>query len=175
MLVLAVGTTAAGFASKARRARESLFPASMSTRTKEAFATRRMSCESVRDGMSWLTLYLPTLAAESIMTRCTRIARAIKDDARHQHTANNATANPATGAGGVGEDLRERRTLAQLRIDVAAQLLMGQDLPATSHTNPTASHFECGCFHIERPGENFVRVVVTTAPVRVPVGRVLVG
>jgi hypothetical protein len=147
LLVLAAGTTAAGFASKARRARESLFPASISARTKKAFAQRRMSCESVRDGMSWMTFYLPTVAAEPIMTRCTRIARAIKDDARRQHRAANharrneagqcATREAGAGQAGAGEDLLEHRTLAQLRVDVAAQLLMGQDLPANSYTNPT--------------------------------------
>jgi hypothetical protein len=134
LLVLAVGTTAAGFASKARRAREALFPASISARTKKAFAQRRMSCESVRDGMSWMTFYLPTVAAEPIMTRCTRIARAIKDDARRQHRAANHAHRGQDGAGG---DLLEHRTLAQLRVDVAAQLLMGQDLPTNSYTNPT--------------------------------------
>ncbi|WP_157884131.1 HNH endonuclease signature motif containing protein [Arthrobacter alpinus] len=147
LLVLAVGTTAAGFASKARRARESLFPASMSIRTKKAFAQRRMSCESGRDGMSWMTFYLPTVAAESILARCTRSARAIKGDARRQHrAANHARRNEAgqctTGVVGTREDLLEHRTLGQLCVDVAAQLLMGQDLPANTYTNPTSTDHE---------------------------------
>ncbi|WP_425861589.1 HNH endonuclease [Arthrobacter sp. TWP1-1] len=136
LLVLAVGSTAAGFASKARRARESLFPGSISVRVKKAFAQRRLSCESGRDGMSWMTFYLPTVAAEPIMTRCTRIARAIKDDARREHRAAN---HAHRGGEGAGEDLLEHRTLAQLRVDVAAQLLMGQDLPTNSYTNPTTT------------------------------------
>ncbi|WP_425864239.1 HNH endonuclease [Arthrobacter sp. TWP1-1] len=136
LLVLAVGSTAAGFASKARRARESLFPGSISARTKKAFAQRRLSCESGRDGMSWMTFYLPTVAAEPIMTRCTRIARAIKDDARREHRAAN---HAHRGQDGAGEDLLEHRTLAQLRVDIAAQLLMGQDLPSNSYTNPTST------------------------------------
>ncbi|WP_425863194.1 HNH endonuclease [Arthrobacter sp. TWP1-1] len=149
LLVLAVGSTAAGFASKARRARESLFPGSISVRVKKAFAQRRLSCESGRDGMSWMTFYLPTVAAEPIMTRCTRIARAIKDDARREHRAANyarrneagqcATGQGGAGEGGSREDLLEHRTLAQLRVDIAAQLLMGQDLPSNSYTNPTTN------------------------------------
>ncbi|WP_425860198.1 HNH endonuclease [Arthrobacter sp. TWP1-1] len=137
LLVLAVGSTAAGFASKARRARESLFPGSISVRVKKAFAQRRLSCESGRDGMSWMTFYLPTVAAEPIMTRCTRIARAIKDDARREHRAAN---HAHRGEEGAGEDLLEHRTLAQLRVDIAAQLLMGQDLPSNSYTNPTTTN-----------------------------------
>src|SRR6185437_2456158 len=103
LLHLAVGTTAGVFAAKACRARESLFPASLGTRTAEAFRSRRIGVEPGRDGMSWLTLHLPTLAANAIMVHCTRAARAVK--------ANAAEAQRAADATGTGEDVREYRTL----------------------------------------------------------------
>ncbi|WP_343318316.1 DUF222 domain-containing protein [Arthrobacter sp. TMP15] len=148
LLVLAPGATASMFASKARRARESTFPDTLTTATKEAFTRRKMFCEEGRDGMSWLSLHLPTLAAAGIMTHCTRTARAIKN-----HTNTHPTphpnpgpdpsfgngADPSSGHGsgsgnGVGGDRGEYRTLDQLRVDVAALLLMGQELPANNYT-----------------------------------------
>ncbi|MFQ4148720.1 HNH endonuclease signature motif containing protein [Arthrobacter sp. LAPM80] len=130
LLRLAVRTTASAFSGKARRARESMFPASISTRTRQAFAKRKMVHEPGRDNMSWLTLHLPSLAAESIMTRCTRIARAVKEDARNQQL--NTTADG--GGGATADGGGEFRTLAQLRVDIAAILLMGLDLPVNSYS-----------------------------------------
>ncbi|MDJ0317668.1 HNH endonuclease signature motif containing protein [Arthrobacter antibioticus] len=132
LLVLAPGATASVFASKARRARESTFPDTLTTATKEAFTRRKMFCEEGRDGMSWLSLHLPTLAAAGIMTHCTRTARAIKN---HTNTHPTPRPNPGPGFGnGVGGDRGEYRTLDQLRVDVAALLLMGQELPANNYT-----------------------------------------
>lgn len=120
LLGLALGTTAASFAGKARRARERMFPASIAAKVKQAFRKRSMSCEPDRDGMSWLSLYLPTLAAEGIYTRCTRMGRAVKAAAgRAQRVAE---------AAGTGEDCLDYRTLAQLRADIAAALLLGQQV-----------------------------------------------
>ena len=62
LLLLAVGTTAARFAGKARRERENMFPESVETRTKQAFASRRLSMDPGKDGMSWVVLHIPTLA-----------------------------------------------------------------------------------------------------------------
>ena len=124
LLLLAVGTTAGCFASKARRARESMFPGTIVTRTKQAFAARKMVSEPGKDNMSWMTFYLPTVTANAIMTRCTRIARAVKEDARQQQEASDHS--------GGGEDCREYRTLAQLRVDIAAIQLLGQELPTTT-------------------------------------------
>ncbi|MFC8302444.1 hypothetical protein ACFUCV_02020 [Specibacter sp. NPDC057265] len=122
LLRLAEGTTASRFAGKARRARESLFPQSLDARTREAFRSRRISNEPGRDGMNWLTLHLPTIAANAIMVHCTRTARAIKVQAvERQRDAD---------AHGTGVDCREYRTLDQLRVDVASILLMGQQTSA---------------------------------------------
>ncbi|MGP9504408.1 hypothetical protein ACT3TS_19660, partial [Specibacter sp. AOP5-B1-6] len=85
-----------------------------------------------KDGMSWVVLHIPTLAAEAIMVRCHRVASAIKNDA--------AARQRAADAAGTREDCREYRTREQIRADVAAILLMGQELPANSYTNPTTNH-----------------------------------
>ncbi|WP_449372462.1 hypothetical protein [Arthrobacter psychrolactophilus] len=141
LLALAVGTTAAGFTSRARRAREALFPESLSARVKEAFFKRRVVSEPASDGMSWMTFYLPSLTVESIMTRCTRIARVIKKDSRDRAALMaDSIQTPEQlvgdqGNAGAAEGI-EHRTLSQLRADVAAMLLMGDDLPANSYCNP---------------------------------------
>ncbi|PYI38554.1 hypothetical protein CVS30_09480 [Arthrobacter psychrolactophilus] len=140
LLALAVGTTAAGFTSRARRARESLFPDSLSARVKEAFLKRRVGSEPGLDGMSWMTFYLPSLAVESIMTRCTRIARAIMKDSRDKAVlmadSIQAPDRHADGQGNTGAaEGVEHRTLSQLKADVGAMLLMGQDIPANSYSN----------------------------------------
>lgn len=124
LLRLAEGTTASRFAGKVRRARESLFPQSLDARMREAFRSRRITNDPGRDGMNWLTLHLPTIAANAIMVHCTRTARAIKADALQRQREADAL--------GTGEDCREYRTLDQLRADIAAILLMGQQLPADS-------------------------------------------
>ncbi|POH58760.1 DUF222 domain-containing protein, partial [Arthrobacter glacialis] len=132
LLVLAPGTTASGFAAKARRARESTHPSTLTTRTKQAYEKRAMTLEPGKDGMSWLTLHLPAVAAEGVWVNCTRTARAIK------HQARRAAALTGQGAG-VGSG--EYRTLTQLRIDVAAALLLNQH---PLGENPTRSGTDTG-------------------------------
>ena len=125
LLGLAPGTTAAAFGNKARRARETTYPQTLKTRTRQAFTRRAMTLEAGKDGMSWMTFHLPSIAAEGIWVNCTRIAREIKNLAREQQKTNSGQ---STGTG-------EFRTLTQLRIDVAAALLLNQQpLPATSGT-----------------------------------------
>ncbi|WP_157884086.1 hypothetical protein [Arthrobacter alpinus] len=68
-----------------------------------------------------MTFHLPTVAEDSIMTRSTRIARAVKNGARHAQQA------------------QEHRTLAQLRVDMAALVLKGQDLLVNSYTRSAAT------------------------------------
>lgn len=129
LLLLAVNTTPGRFASKARRARELLFPESCEVRTKQAFRGRSLSVDPGKDGMSWVTLHVPTIAANAIMVHCTRAARAIKAAAAEAHRA--------AAAAGTGEDCREPRTMDQLRADIAAILLMGQELPSTANYAPS--------------------------------------
>lgn len=145
LLELAPGTSATGFASKARRIREGTHPESLITRTKEAISKREMTIEPSKDGMSWLTLHLPAPAAEGIWVHCTRAAR------RFQHQPGNSEQN---------------RTLTQLRLDVATALLLGQHglphpgthltpvgmaNPARPTVGPAASHPDsCGASSRDR-------------------------
>lgn len=128
LLRLAPGTSATSFAPKARRAREATHPETISTRTKAAHAQRAMTLGPGKDGMSWLSLHLPSVAAEGIWVKCTRTARAIKNQPR-------VGDNPDGQNGQKG--LNENRTLTQLRVDVAAALLLGQQtLPGFTAENP---------------------------------------
>ncbi len=131
LLVLSENTTANSFAGKARRAREKMHPETIKTRTKDAFTKRNLNCDAGKDGMSWLNLYLPTISASAIYTRCTRLARALKAEA--------AQAQREADKAGTGEDCLEHRTLNQLRADIAAILLMGQELPVTG-VHPDAAN-----------------------------------
>ncbi|UIK89319.1 hypothetical protein [Arthrobacter polaris] len=119
--------------------RESTHPETITTRTKQAYSKRAMTLESGKDGMSWLTLHLPSLAAEGIWVNCTRTARAIKNQARLNHPPQNSTTGARPGAAGGGHDGSgggECRTLTQLRIDVAAALLLNQH-PLTAEVRKT--------------------------------------
>ncbi len=151
LLVLAENTTGPCFTRKARRAREKMHPETMTTRTKEAFRNRNIDCEPGKDGMSWLTLYLPTVSASAIYTRCTRLARAVKAEANRTQQAADAS--------GSGQDCRETRTLSQLRVDIAAILLLGQDLPAAASAggaSATASETKPGAGTSFKAGGNSV-------------------
>lgn len=141
-MLLAVDTTPGRFASKARRARGSLFPDSCDARTKQAFRGRSLSVDPGKDGMSWVTLHVPTIAAKAIFVHYTRSARAIKAAA--------SEAQRAATAAGTGKDCREPQTMDQMRADIAAILLMGQELPSTANYAPpqtssrTSSSNGCG-------------------------------
>ncbi len=132
LLKIVAGTTVAAFKGKARRARERMCPESLDTRTKEAWARRNVSCETGPDGMSWLTLHLPTLSATAIYTYLTRLARAVKYDAATSDRLNK-NRHPGTT-----EDLRDHRTLDQRRADIATLLLLHQDPtnPGNDDTSP---------------------------------------
>lgn len=125
LLRLAPGTTANSFAPKARRAREATHPETICTRTKAAQAQRAMTLGPGKDGMSWLTLHVPSIAAEGIWVKCTRTARTIKNRPKN---------------GGDPDAPIENRTLTQLRVDVAAALLLGQQpLPGFTSDGATSS------------------------------------
>lgn len=113
----ASGTTAHTFASKAWQIRESAHPNRLSTRNRQAITKREMSLTPSRDGMSWLTLHLPAATAQGIWIHCTRAAR------RQQHQPH------------------ENRTLAQLRIDTAAAMLLGQ-IPLCDYVTPNQRPIE---------------------------------
>ncbi|CAN5321161.1 HNH endonuclease signature motif containing protein [soil metagenome] len=91
----------ARFAAKARALREMLHPTPLAERHELAVAQRRVTVEQDRDGMGWISAYLPS---EKIA-----MANARVDAAAFEHFRN----------------ADETRTMNQLRADVFADLLLG--------------------------------------------------
>ncbi|WP_285248690.1 HNH endonuclease signature motif containing protein [Pseudarthrobacter sp. efr-133-R2A-89] len=88
------------FRAKVRAWRERYHPETLEKRHAKGVADRRMDYAPDRDGMAWLSFYLPGDTACAIWNRSTATARGLQ--------------NPD-----------EPRTLTQLRADVAASLLLG--------------------------------------------------
>ncbi|NVM94609.1 HNH endonuclease signature motif containing protein [Arthrobacter wenxiniae] len=99
LLDLAPGMTTAKFQFQARRLRERAHPDSIARRHAKALADRKLVLMPDRDGMSWLSMFLPADSAQGIWNQATRTARTLQ-----------------------GPD--EHRTLTQLRVDVLAQWLL---------------------------------------------------
>ncbi|MCU1519285.1 MAG: nuclease [Pseudarthrobacter sp.] len=87
------------FRAKARAWRERHHPESIEKRHARSFVDRRLDYAPVRDGMAWLSAYLPADQAAGIWNRTTTAARALQGPA-------------------------EDRTLTQLRADVVARILL---------------------------------------------------
>ncbi|WP_350224150.1 DUF222 domain-containing protein [Pseudarthrobacter sp. fls2-241-R2A-127] len=88
------------FRAKVRAWRERHHPDSIEKRHAKGVGDRRMDYTPDRDGMAWLSLYLPGDTACAIWNRTTATARGLQGPT-------------------------EERTLTQLRADVAASLLLG--------------------------------------------------
>ncbi|GAC1494318.1 MAG: hypothetical protein NVS2B15_15580 [Pseudarthrobacter sp.] len=88
------------FRAKARTWRERHHPESIEQRHTRSAADRRLEYTPDRDGMAWLSAYLPAEQAAGIWDRATTAARALQGPA-------------------------ETRTLTQLRADTAAAWLLG--------------------------------------------------
>ncbi len=87
------------FRAKARSWRERHHPVSLEVRHRKGVADRRLEYAPDRDGMAWLSAYLPAEAAAGVWARATEAARALQGPS-------------------------ESRTLTQLRADVAATWLL---------------------------------------------------
>ncbi|MDR6200562.1 hypothetical protein QE374_002471 [Microbacterium sp. SORGH_AS428] len=94
--------------------------ATLSERQREALDTRRVAVDDDRDGMAWLTVYLPAVEARAIFDRLTRTAAALI-------AAEPAASEAAESS--VGDEANPRRTLDQARADVAADLLIDGQVP----------------------------------------------
>ncbi|QOD93595.1 HNH endonuclease signature motif containing protein [Chryseoglobus sp. 28M-23] len=95
--------TAAGLRQRARIVRERLHPDSIDERCRDAREHRDVRLEPARDGMAWLTAYLPAENAIAAYRRVSEIASSL---------------------GGSGDaEQRDDRTLAQRRADVMTDLL----------------------------------------------------
>ena len=104
------------FRAKARTWRERHHPVSIETRHTRSVADRRLDYVPDRDGMAWLSAYLPADTAAGIWDRATTAARALQGPT-------------------------ESRTLTQLRADVAAawQLGAGNAVDGTGSVDGTVS------------------------------------
>ena len=92
---------AARFRRKVRAWRERHHPESLEIRRAKNIADRRMEYAPDRDGMAWISLYLPGETACALWNRTTALARGLQGP-------------------------HEARNLAQLRADIAAGLLLGR-------------------------------------------------
>ncbi|WP_052274494.1 HNH endonuclease signature motif containing protein [Arthrobacter sp. L77] len=101
---------------RCRRLREKLHPETLTARRVRAAADRCVVFEPDRDGMAWLSAYLPAEQALAAHTMVDAAARTLRS----------------------GDD---PRTLPQLRADVLADLLLGAGRPAAT---PSTSG-RCGC------------------------------
>lgn len=97
------------FRQKVRRWRERHHPESLETRHAKGFADRRVEFTPDRDGMAWVSAFLPADAASAICNRTTSLAR--------------GTQGP-----------NEQRTLTQLKADIFAAALLGNGAARTSRT-----------------------------------------
>ncbi|MDE8589320.1 HNH endonuclease signature motif containing protein [Arthrobacter sp. NQ4] len=102
------------FRAKVRGWRERHHPESIEKRHVKGVADRRMECTSDKDGMAWISLYLPGDTACAIWNRTTATARGLQ-----------------------GPD--EERTLTQLRPDIAASLLLGTGQVAGERSSGTTA------------------------------------
>ncbi|GAA1702864.1 HNH endonuclease signature motif containing protein [Microcella alkalica] len=107
----------AGFRQCARALRERQHPSSVEERRREAECSRSVRLEPARDGMAWLTALLPAEQAIGAFRRLTEIAAGLEDD------------RGARGCDGSTDVDGERRTLAQRRADVFADLLIDGVVP----------------------------------------------
>lgn len=99
------------FRAKARSWRERHHPVSIEIRHRKSARDRRLEYAPDRDGMAWISAYLPVDAAAGIWSRATEAARALQGP-------------------------HELRTLTQLRADVSASWLLGGVAEGTP--SPTA-------------------------------------
>ncbi|RAN79657.1 hypothetical protein B5P43_12770 [Bacillus sp. SRB_336] len=111
LLNLAPGMTTAKFQFQARRLRVRAHPDSIARRHAQAVADRKLVLMPDRDGMSWLSMFLPADSAQGIWNQATRSARALRGPNEH-------------------------RTLTQLRVDVLAEWLLecGNAIPEMNET-----------------------------------------
>ncbi|WP_457949204.1 DUF222 domain-containing protein [Pseudarthrobacter sp. alpha12b] len=100
------------FRAKVRAWRERHHPETLEKRHAKGVADRRMEYTPDRDGMAWISLYLPGDTACAIWNRSTATARGLQ------------------GPG-------ETRTLTQLRPDIAASLLLGAGSATDAGQVPT--------------------------------------
>jgi hypothetical protein len=101
------------FRAKVRNWRERHHPETLEKRHTKCAADRRMEYTPDRDGMAWLSLYLPADTASAIWNRSTALARGLQSP-------------------------DEPRSMTQLRPDIAAHLLLAAGQALSPAPEPTA-------------------------------------
>lgn len=112
-LPFAMKLTVSRFDHRARVVRERLHPESTEDRNTASRDRREITLEPTRDGMAWLTAFIPAATAQAIHNRVTDVAAALQ-----------------------GVD--ESRTLTQLRADVFCDLLIDGQTDANHPSSPNA-------------------------------------
>jgi hypothetical protein len=98
---------ASRFRERARRVRERLHPESLAVRRASRFDRRSVAVDPARDGMAWLSAYLPAETAIAIDDRLDQLAAAMRDPA-------------------------DARTFSQLRADAFCEVLVSGEVPASA-------------------------------------------
>lgn len=148
----AESTSPGRFRQRARRLRERLEPLTRERRCAERVAERGVWVEPARDGMAYLTAYLPAADAWAAYNRISNIANQLARTDRHDDSirggaASDSTTNetPSVEAVGATSDaftrpprsaptdppLSDDRTLPQRRADVLRDLLFDGAMPAS--------------------------------------------
>jgi hypothetical protein len=104
------------FRTRVRNWRERHHPESLEKRHTKSAADRRMEYSPDRDGMAWLSLYIPAHQASAIWNRTTALARGLQSP-------------------------DEPRTMTQLRPDIAAHLLLAAGPALSPAPESTAAEF----------------------------------
>lgn len=135
------------FRRRAVKARELMHPESIKDRTRAAVTERRFAFEADQDGMGWLHHYLPVAQALAAFNRVTDLAESLQ-----------------------GAD--EPRTLAQLRADVVADLLLdGEPTNETTSDEGTRSVGTEDGGRGKRKQRGIRPTVVVTVPVMTLLGQ----
>ena len=148
-LPFAMKLTVSRFEHRARILRERVHPESIEVRHGSSRDKRELTLDPARDGMAWLTAYLPAVSAHAILTRMSDIAADLQSP-------------------------DDPRTLTQLRADVFCDLLIDGQTDtaldaapdANSGTAPDAAHPP-----LRRLGWGIRARVLITVPVLTLLGR----
>ncbi|WP_167756781.1 HNH endonuclease signature motif containing protein [Leifsonia flava] len=108
--------TVAAFRRRARHLKGTLYPEPAETLHARAFTTRRVSLEPVEDGMAWIHLLVAAPDAIRIIARLTGTARAVQKTTTRTDP--------------------DWRTRNQIRADLAAGWLAGDDTPTAAQVGP---------------------------------------
>lgn len=139
-LPAAAESTPAAFERRVRALRDNIDPGAAVARHSRALADRRVDCTGGRDGMAWLSVYLPAVEAVAIFSRLTDAARVLQttDEARDLDQLRADLAGQALLDGsehGSRDDLGDLATLRRIRpkvlVTVPVLTLLGRgDGPA---------------------------------------------